>query len=130
MQAIQSFLSERGLCFNQEKTYIAHVSKGFNFLSWHFRRENGVVEVQPTDNAIKRIEHELEDFIMQFKGTQRALIEKLNDKLSGWAAYHRSTDAYMVFRHIDAIVEGLLVLKMCQKYSRWHRETVPAEVLD
>lgn len=124
MQTIQSFLSERGLCFNQEKTYIAHVSKGFNFLSWHFRRENGVVEVQPTDNAIKRIEHELEDFIMQFKGTQRALIEKLNDKLSGWAAYHRSTDAYMVFRHIDAIVEGLLVLKMCQKYSRWHRETV------
>ena len=111
MQAIQSFLFERGLCCNQEKTCIAHVSKGFNFLSWHFQRKNDVVEVQPTDSAIKRIEHELEDFIMQFKGTQRALIEMLNDKLSGWAAYHRSTDAYMIFRHIDAVVEGLLVLK-------------------
>ena len=47
-------------------------------------------------------------------------VEVEQSKLSGWAAYHRSTDAYMIFRHIDAVVEGLLVLKMCQKYSRWH----------
>lgn len=124
MQAIQEFLMERGLRCNQRKTYVAHIDNGFDFLSWHFQKVNGVVEVQPTENAIKRIEHDLEDFILSFKGSQRALIERINEKLSGWAAYHRSTDVYMIFRHIDAVVEGLLILKMCQKYSQWHRETV------
>ena len=93
-------------------------------MSWHFQEKKGVLTVEPTDGSIKKIERELENLILNFKGTQRALIEKINDKLSGWAAYHRSTDAYMIFRHIDAVVEGLLVVKMCQKYSRWHRETV------
>ena len=124
MALIRDFLSSRGLGFSQNKTYIVHITEGFSFLSWHFQQQNGALTVQPTDGSVKKIERELENLIMNFKGTQRALIEKINDKLSGWAAYHRSTDAYMVFRHIDAVVEGLLVLKMCQKYSRWHRETV------
>ena len=124
MQSVSDFLASRGLGFNQEKTYIAHISEGFTFLSWHFQEKKGILTVEPTDGSIKKIERELENLILNFKGTQRALIEKINDKLSGWAAYHRSTDAYMIFRHIDAVVEGLLVVKMCQKYSRWHRETV------
>lgn len=124
MQVIIAFLAERGLQCNQAKTYIAHITDGFSFLSWKFQLKNGVVEVQTTDSAIIRLEHDLEHTIMNFKGTQRALIEKINDKLSGWAEYHRHTDTYMVFRHIDAVVEGLLVVKMCEKYARWHRETV------
>lgn len=124
MTLVCDFLSSRGLGFNQEKTKIAHIKDGFSFLSWHFQEKGGVLTVEPTDGSIKKIERELENLIMNFKGTQRALIEKINEKLSGWAAYHRSTDAYMIFRHIDAVVEGLLVAKMCQKYSRWHRETV------
>ena len=124
MHSVSDFLASRGLGFNQEKTYISQISKGFTFLSWHFQEKNGVLTVKPTDGSIKKIEQELETFIMNFKGTQRMLIEKINDKLSGWAAYHRSTDNFMIFRHIDAVVEGLLVLKMCQKYSRWHRETI------
>lgn len=124
MQIVSDFLANRGLGFNQEKTYIAHIRSGFSFLSWHFQEKNGVLDIQPTDGSIKKIERDLENLVMPFKGSQRALIEKINDKLSGWAAYHRSTDAYMIFRHIDAVVEGLLVKKMCQKYSRWHRETI------
>ena len=76
------------------------------------------------DKFDEEIERDLESLILNFKGTQRALIEKINDKLSGWAAYHRSTDAYMIFRHIDTVVEGLLVVRMCQKHPRWHRETI------
>lgn len=124
MQVITAFLAERGLKCNQDKTYIAHIKDGFSFLSWRFQLINGAVDVQPTDVAVIRLERELEDMIANFKGRQRALTEKINDKLGGWAAYHRHTDTYMVFRHIDAVVEGLLVAKMCEKYPRWHRETV------
>jgi len=124
MQLISDFLSSRGLGFNQSKTYIAHISEGFTFLSWHFQEQRGVLTIQPTDGAIKKIERDLESLIMNFKGTQRAMIEKINDKLSGWAAYHRTTDSYMIFRHVDTVVEGLLISRMCKRYSRWHRTTV------
>ncbi len=86
MQIVSDFLASRGLGFNQQKTHIAHIREGFSFLSWHFQEKNGVLTVEPTDASIKKIEHELESMIMNFKGTQRALIEKINDKLSGWAA--------------------------------------------
>ena len=124
LQIVGEFLADRGLSFNQNKTYIVHIMEGFTFLSWHFQEKKGILTVTPCDAAIKKIEHELEVLIMNFRGTQRALIDKINEKLSGWAAYHRSTDAYMIFRHVDAVVEGLLVDRMCKKYSRWHRQTV------
>lgn len=124
LRLIGEFLSIRGLSFNQEKTYIVHILEGFTFLSWHFQEKNGILKVDPCDAAIKKIEHELQSLISDFRGTQRALIDKINEKLGGWAAYHRSTDAYLVFRHIDAVVEGMLVDRMCRKYSRWHRQTV------
>lgn len=124
LNIISEFLANRGLGLNQEKTYIAHIQEGFSFLSWYFQEQNGVLTVRPTEASVKKLERELESLILHFRGNQRMLIEKINDKLSGWAAYHRSTDAYLLFRHIDAVVQGLLVAKMCQKYSRWHRETV------
>lgn len=124
LHLIGNFLVSRGLGPNQEKTYIAHIREGFSFLSWRFQEKDGLLTVEPTDTSVKKLERELENLILRFRGNQRALIEKINDKLSGWAVYHRSTDAYMIFRHIDAVVQGLLVKKMCQRYSRWHRETV------
>ena len=108
MQCVSDFLASRGLGFNQEKTYIAHISEGFTFLSWHFQEKKGILTVEPTDGSIKKIERELENLILNFKGTQRALIEKINDKLSGWAAYHRSTDAYMIFATLTLLLRACL----------------------
>lgn len=124
MQIVIEFLAERGLRINHEKSYIVDMATGFDFLSRHYQKKNGILYVTPSAGSVKKIERELEQLIMGFKGTQRSLIEKINDKLSGWGAYHRVEDSYMVFRHIDAVVEGLLVKKMCEKYPRWHRETI------
>lgn len=124
IQASMEFLSERGLKLNHEKSYIVNVHEGFDFLSRHYQKKGGILYATPSDNAIKRIEHELDELITDFRGSQRDLIGKVNRKLTGWATYHRVTDAYMDFRHIDAIVEGLLVDKMCTKYRHWKRQTV------
>lgn len=99
---------------------------GFDFLSRHYQRKNDVLYATPVDKAIIiKAERELETLIMNFKGMQRALIAKINQKPGGLAAYHRITDAYMDFRHIDAVVEGLLIEFMCRKkYKHWKRETV------
>jgi len=124
MQAVIEFLAERGLRVNSEKTFIVNLNRGFNFLSRHYQRKKGVLFVTPSEGSIKKIERELTNFILNYNGPLRVLIEKINHKLTGWASYHSVEDAYMEFRHIDAVVEGLLVRKMCDKYPRWHRETV------
>ena len=124
MQIVEEFLAERGLRVSPEKTGIFHISEGFSFLSWTFKSENSRIEVKPAYKAMIRFEHELEELIMDYHGSQRGLIDRLNNKLGGWAAYHRNTDSYMLFRHVDALVEGILVTKMVQKYARWHRDTI------
>lgn len=124
MDVVSEFLAKRGLRTNPDKSYIADVRKGFDFLSRHYQKEQEILNVSPSENSIKRFEHELEKLILNFKGTQRMLIEKINRKLTGWATYHRVEDAYTAFRRIDTVVWGLLTKIMCEKYPRWHRETV------
>lgn len=121
---VAKFLSERGLRINQTKSYIADVRSGFNYLSRHYEKRNGILYVTPAEESIIKFEHELERLISNFKGTQRLLIEKINKKLTGWATYHRVEDSYLAFRRIDTVVWGLLTNMMCRKYPYWHRETV------
>ena len=118
------FLGDRGLRMNQDKSYIADVNRGFCFLSRHYKKTNGILCVTPSDDAIKRFEHEMEKLILNFKGTQRTLIGKINKKLRGWASYHSVEDAYEAFCRVDIVVWGLLTDLMCRKYPRWHRETI------
>ena len=124
MDITSDFLSERGLRVNQDKSYIADVRRGFDFLSRHYQKKDGLLYVTPSEDSIKRFEHELERLIFSFKGSQRTLIEKINKKLTGWGTYHRVEDAYMAFRRIDSVVWGLLTKLMWSKYPRWHRDSV------
>lgn len=124
MQTVADFLAQRGLRMHPDKSAIVNVYDGFDYLGRHYQRRAGVLSITPADSSIRKIEHDLKNLIMNFDGTQRDLIEKINQKIAGWGNYHRTEDAYMEFRHIDAIVEGLLIDKMCAKYPRWHRQTV------
>ena len=124
MTAVSEFLLDRGLRMNPEKSYIANIAQGFDFLSWHFQKVNGSVTVRPSNGALNNIEHELQDYILGFRGSQREMIEGINMKLGGWAAYHRITDAYDAFRHVDVIVEMLLIQRMRTKYRHWKAQTV------
>lgn len=123
-QILCEFLAERGLKPHPDKTHIVDVRDGFDFIGRHYQRVSGVLKVRPSDTSIKAVEQKLKGIVESFTGTQRDLIKQINLELAGWGNYHRVEDAYMVFRHIDALVEALLVKKMCAKYPRWHRETV------
>lgn len=111
MQIVAEFLAQRGLRMHPDKSYIASVYQGFDCLGRHYQRQGGVLSVTPADSSIRKMERDLEGLISNFTGTQRELIEKINQKLAGWGNYHRTEDAYMEFRHIDSVVEALLVKK-------------------
>lgn len=127
-EIVREFLDERGLKFNESKTYIASVYKGFTFLSYHFRKKHDELLVEPADGKVIDFEHRLQNLIMGFSGTQRGLIKKINDMLNGFATEYRATDAYYVFRHIDAVVEGFLTDRLLGrvqgKYRKWKDDTI------
>ncbi len=119
LQYLYEFLVERGLRLSEEKTSIISVEDGFDFLSRNYVKKNGVLTVRPSEYAITRFENELTDLIFNYKGSQKSLIDKINYKLSGWATYHRVSDATYAFRHIDVFVKANL-LKLCQtKHPTW-----------
>lgn len=124
LEILHDFLAERGLRLNLEKSGVFDMSDGFDFVGRHYRQKNGTLIVSPSEASIKKCEQDLRELIENHKGTQRKLIEKINKKLTGWAGYHRVEDSYMEFRHIDAVVEGLLIDRMCKRYPRWRREYV------
>lgn len=124
LELLEQFLAARGLKLNWDKTYISKVSLGFEFLSRWYRREDSVLVVRPSDQAVKRFENSLESFILGHKGSQQALIERLNRKLNGWGSYHRVTDAYDAFRRIDSSVQALLIKKMRQLHPKRKWKTI------
>lgn len=122
--AVTEFLTARGLKINYDKLKIVNIKSGFVFLSRKYQWKDGYLQSTPSSGSIKKMERELKALIYNFKGTLRTLISKINDKLSGWATYHKSEDAYMEFRHIDVVVETYLLQRVCRSHSKWSEDAV------
>ena len=118
MRIIQSFLEPRGLRLSEEKTHIYDVRDGFDFLSRNYSNKNGVLYATPSSAAVERFEANLRDTIASHKGSQQSLIETLNKKLTGFATFHRITEAHAAFAHIDVAVSALLLEACMTKHPK------------
>ena len=105
---VRVFLAERGLQASEEKTKVVSVYQGFDFISRHYVKENGHIHVTPSDAAVARIKAGLQELILTHDRSQKTLIDSINRKLSGWASYHRYSDARAAFQEIDELVEDCL----------------------
>ncbi len=113
-QIINDFLIPRGLKLSEEKTKIYDVREGFDFLSRNYSNKSSVIYSCPSAFGVERFEASLKDTISTHKGSQQSLIETLNKKLTGFATFHRITEAQTAFAHIDVAVNALL-LELCMK---------------
>lgn len=118
LDALTVFLAERGLALSPEKTVIRTVEEGFTFLSHTYIRKNGLIYSYPSDEAVDRFIDDLRTVIMTNTKSQRELIALLNQKLRGWAEYHRYSDAMDAFRKVDAAVQTALLESAIQKHPR------------
>lgn len=112
LDILKSFLPDRGLRLNEEKTCIIDVEEGVDFLSRNYRVMNGVLIAMPSDKAVNGFLRKLEDAIRDLEGSQKSLIDRLNRMLAGWGTYHRITDAYGAFKTVDSKLLSMLMLKM------------------
>ena len=121
---VQKFLEKRGLSLHQRKTKILHIKEGFDFLAHHYECANGSVYVTPSEKAVKIAKENLVTYISSYHGSQRRLIETINQKLIGFATYHKNTHARRAFREIDEMVTKELY-KLCKKkHPDWKKDKI------
>ncbi|MYB65122.1 group II intron reverse transcriptase/maturase [Candidatus Poribacteria bacterium] len=123
---IADFLQTIGLTLSEEKTKITHITKGFNFLGFNFRKykkkgklkatdnkwENYILLIKPEKEKVLTLLRNCKKVLSEAKtATQEHIILLLNPKLIGWGMYYRHCVAKNTFQYIDR--------EMWQKVYRW-----------
>ncbi len=103
--AIRKFLKERGLNLSGEKTKIARIEDGFDFLGQHLRKYRGKLIIAPSKNSVKAIIAKTKRIIKANLGhTTAKVIGELNSATRGWANYHRYVCSKETFRYVDSCI--------------------------
>ena len=106
---IQHFLSVRGLELSEKKTLITHISSGFDFLGWTFRKHKDKWRMTPSLGSQKRFYDKVREIVRSHHGaTQEALIIKLSPVMRGWGMYHKHVSASRIFAKTDHKIWWLL----------------------
>ena len=86
-EKMAEWLAERGLAFNEEKTRVVHLSEGFDFLGWNFRRYPGPkLLIKPSKAAVGKHRRRLAGETRRLRGANAGMvIATLNPVIRGWA---------------------------------------------
>jgi RNA-directed DNA polymerase len=122
-ERLTGWLAERGLSLNQDKTRVVHLTEGFDFLSWAFRRyPSGKLLIKPSKAAIRKHRQRLAAEMRRLRGSNaRAVTAALNPVIRGWAAYHRGMVSSEVFNSL-----GAYMWKLTWKWARHSHPNKPA----
>jgi RNA-directed DNA polymerase len=121
---VTKFLEERGLALSEEKSRIIHIADGFEFMSRRYEKRGIQVYCKPSTQSIERFMNTIRDTITGYKGSQKALIEKVNKKIDGYVSYQKVGEAEAAFRQLDVYISALL-LDLCEsKHPKWTREKI------
>ena len=84
---VEEFLKPRGLKINDTKTSIRHISEGFDFLGWNFRKYNDKFLCKISKKSISNHRKEIK-YLTKTVHKPEELINKINYKARGWMNYH------------------------------------------
>ena len=122
---IEGFLRERGLTLSPEKTKIAHIEEGFDFLGWNVRKYDGVLLIKPSKKNVQAFLRKIRAVI---KGSptakQETLIAMLNPIIRGWANYHQNQVAKDTFQKVDHFIWEQLWKWACRRHPNKSRRWV------
>jgi len=113
---LAAWLEPRGLAFNEAKTRIVHLSEGFDFLGFNFRRyTNGKLLIKPSATAVKRFRERLAEEFRALRGANiAAVLAKIVPIVRGWVAYYRTVVSTRVFHTLTGYL-----WKLTYKWACW-----------
>ena len=119
---LATWLTPRGLAFNDDKTRVASLSEGYDFLGFNVRRYNGKLLIKPSKMAVRRIRRRLRDELRSLHGSNAsAVLKRLNPIIRGWAAYYRTQVSAEAFGKLDSYLWHLT-----WKWAKRSHSTKPA----
>ena len=103
---LQPYLDERGLVLAEDKTFIKHISEGFDFLGFNFRQyktKDGLLCLnKPSKDSINKFKMKIDDICKSCYGNNvGVLIRRLNPVIRGTANYWRHVVSKKVFCAMD-----------------------------
>ncbi|NEO17833.1 reverse transcriptase domain-containing protein, partial [Moorena sp. SIO3E8] len=127
---LQEWLTKIGLNLSDEKTSIRHLTAGFDFLGWNFRKYRTttrkselVTLIKPSKRNIQKFKDKLKDEFRKLKSaTPTQVIGKLNPVIRGWGNYHDGVVAKETFSYLDSHIFWKLKrwgLRKYKKSSSW-----------
>jgi RNA-directed DNA polymerase len=122
---VEAVLAPLGLRLSPEKTRVASIDEGFDFLSFNIRRQRKrgtskyYVYTRPSRKAIQAVKDKVK--ARTCRSTRHMapdeVITSLNRLLAGWANYHRHGVSKAVFSAIDSHAWSRLMRWLRGKYS-------------
>jgi len=109
---IERFLAQRGVELSQAKTHLTHITDGFDFLGWNFRKyvpkspyRKPKLLIKPSKKNAQTFYRRVSEVIKSSGAlTQEALIAQLNPILRGWANYHSPVVAKQTFSKLENLI--------------------------
>jgi RNA-directed DNA polymerase len=112
-----------GLTLSKEKTGVAHIDEGIDFLGWRIQRHQGsngrrYVYTYPSKRSLAAVKAKVKAITQtDHQQTLDQLIHRLNPVLRGWCAYFRSGVSSRTFNYLRAYT--------WQRVVRWLRRKHP-----
>jgi hypothetical protein len=102
-QQLSTWLAQRGLAHNTDKTTTTPATTEFDFLGCNIRRYPcGKLLIKPSKTAVTRIRRRLAEEMRSLRGAAPAvIIGRLNPIITGWAAYYRGVVSTQTFHTLD-----------------------------
>ena len=115
---VKQWLSSRGLELSAEKTKIAHIDEGFNFLGFNVRQYKGKLLIKPQKEKVLDKCKEIGEIIKKYAtAKQEVLIQKLNPILRGFANYYQGVVSKEIFSYISH--------RVCKYLWKWSKRRHP-----
>ncbi|NEO81491.1 group II intron reverse transcriptase/maturase [Moorena sp. SIO4G3] len=122
----KEWLAKRGLSLSEEKTRITHLTQGFDFLGWNFRKyrttkkKSGYITlIKPSNKSLKGIKKNRKVEFAKLKGVSvQELIGKLQPIIRGWTNYHSGTVAKDTFCKLENYISWKLVRWCKRRYPK------------
>jgi RNA-directed DNA polymerase len=112
---LRRWLEPRGLSFNEDKTRIAHLSEGVDFLGFTLRRFGPKLIIKPSKAAVSKAKGKLAAEMRRLRGANAAtVLGAVAPVVRGWASYYRGVVSKKVFNDLDHHVWALTY-----KWARW-----------
>lgn len=97
LEAVRGILEGMGLSLSPEKTRIAHLDEGFDFLGWHYQGQ----QRWPRKKSVDALRLKLRERTRRLRpGSMEAICGDLRPILHGWFNYFRDGNSGQTFRKL------------------------------